>query len=185
MTPGTMPLDVSKTVQHCNTHHLGRAKSDGTSCFVEVGVIDWINSGTIYGPWFFIYNHDATHGTGSYSFYGNKANLSSPDTYAIQLDGSSDSDGWHYDVWIDSVWKLSGHLEYKLNTADVSNEIWSDTGTYSQTTAADFQNCYITDSNNNWIFWNTNIGYTYTHWAPIMGYSIPATNPYEFRSWTN
>lgn len=183
MIPGTMPVSADETHTHFNTQHLGKPWSNGTACYVEVGVAHYLVGGTEVGPVYYIYNRDATH-TGEYTFCGDKTDLSASDNYGIRLNGTSDSNGWWYDVWINQVWKLRGHLLYQLNSADVSNEIFTDTGTFTGTTAAQWSYPWITDSSNNWIAWNYAISYSQIDWATYMGYSVIGNNPYEFWSWT-
>ncbi len=36
--------------------------------------------------------------------------ITAVDTYVIMLDGTQDSGGWDYDVWINFQWLMSGYL---------------------------------------------------------------------------
>jgi len=179
MYAGTLPIDEDETVQHVVTTHLGRAIDENTPCWTEVGVVAWTGSESV---WYFVYDNDE----GTWHWFGTKSNLQSADTYGILLNGTSDDDGWHYNIWINQVWKFGGHLAFELNNGNVANEIWSDTEVWSVDSGCGFTGNYVADDGYSWINWGSSLGYTPIHFHPTMWCSVTETSGrYNFYSGTD
>jgi hypothetical protein len=184
MYPGTMPIDDDETWTHYITTHF--RKDDGeTEYWTEVGLQAWNSSSYIK---YFTYDNDeyingerfVNHGIKSTSVY-------TSDLYCIVMNGTYDSSfgGYWYNIYINNVFKRSGHLKYLLNRADVANEIFSDTGVYTEDTGCKFHDNYLSDDEYEWINWNDDIEYDLVEFPAYMDWGeFIDENRYDFISYT-
>ncbi|MFW6185943.1 MAG: hypothetical protein ACOC5C_04600 [Halobacteriota archaeon] len=125
MKPSEMLLDPDETTQHVITTHAGKEVA-GEPCWTEAGVVRWLVDGNPTDINYFTYDNDE----GQWKFHGT-TDSSSKTSYVIFVSNEVDAWGYVYDIWIDGQWVRSGHLGHQENNVDQANEIWSDTGVYT------------------------------------------------------
>jgi hypothetical protein len=169
MYPGSMPLDEDETHTHYVTTHLGRPLP--WAVWTEVGVAHWSD---VQYVWYFTYDNDEQINGDYWGYHGIKTNLYSSDAYCIVLNGTYDSSfgGYWYDIYINWSWKRNGHLPYEGNEANDANEIFSDTGVFTENSGCKFHDNYLCNPFYSWINWNQYIGYDVYDAPGYMNWSV-------------
>ena len=117
MKPGNTLTSSSGTFQHVLTTHLGKKPNPSTECWIESGVEKFSDS---TARRYFTYDNDE----GGWQFHGN-ADATTLKNYMIYVTTTHDSSGYVYHVWIGNVWVRDGHVAFRENVIDSSNEIWA------------------------------------------------------------
>lgn len=69
---------------------------------------------------------------GDWQYYKDKNTpTTSADTYVMMLDGTKDSNGWKYDIWINYQWVRSAHLTNLFVQGGMQKEVYSETGAFT------------------------------------------------------
>jgi hypothetical protein len=180
MYPGSMPLDADETHTHYITTHLGRPAPYYK--WTEVGVAHWGSNQYVY---YFTYDDDEQISGSNWAFHGIKSNLDVSDAYTIVLNGTSDGSGYWYNIYINWNWKRNGHLPYSGNEANVANEIFSDTGVFTEDSGCKFHDNYLSNYYYSWVNWNQYISYDVYDSPGYMDWDAWLSDGrYDFESWT-
>ncbi|MCJ7773486.1 MAG: hypothetical protein MUP22_10185 [Desulfobacterales bacterium] len=182
MYPGSMPIDDDETYTHYITTHLGRPYPYFE--WTEVGVL--ARNTTAY-VWYFTYDNDEQIYGDYMALHGVKSNLYTADAYAIMLNGTYDSSfgGYWYDIYINWSWKRNGHLTFRGNEANDANEIFSDTGDFTEDSGCKFHDNYLYNYYYNWINWNASTDYDVYDASGYMDWDVWIDEGrYDFESWT-
>ncbi|MDG6223064.1 MAG: hypothetical protein IAX21_01720 [Candidatus Bathyarchaeota archaeon] len=182
MYPGSMPIDDDETHTHYVTTHLGRPHPYYE--WTEIGVAAWNTSAYV---WYFTYDSDEQIDGSNWDFHGIKTNMNTADAYSIVLNGTYDSSfgGYWYDIYLNWNWKRNGHLIARGNEANDANEIFSDTGVFTENSGCKFHDNYLSNYYYSWVNWNQNIGYEVYDAPGYMDWDVWIDEErYDFESWT-
>lgn len=123
MVSGSMSVAYGQTRYHYLCVQLGNL--DSKSSWVETTLTH--NYGETY-KWC---TYDSDEDGGLVYYMNKNTPTTAVDTYTLMLDGTLDSDGWHYDVWINYQWIRRGHLPNLWMQVGFQKEVYSDTGQFT------------------------------------------------------
>jgi hypothetical protein len=106
------------------------------------------------------------------------------DTYVMLLDGTSDSGGYHYDIWINGQWQRRAHLpNYKVQVG-FQKEVYSETGQFTDDTSpAVFYPNWL-NNGSGWSYWTNSITTSWYTQAPICESHTTISSNYKWTTWT-
>ncbi len=175
MISGSMSVSSDGTQYHYACVQLGDL--DGASNYAEVVVTH------NYGEDFKWYVYDSDEG--GFNYYMDKnTGSSSVDTYVIMLDGSYDSDGYHYDVWINYGWVMSGHLSNCWLQAGYQKEVYS-YGQYDDDYVSSIFYRNWLNANPGWIYWTNSISSRFSANYPVQESHTWGGLCYNWNTWVN
>lgn len=150
MVSGSMDRSSGQTTQHFLCVQLGGL--DGATNWAEIVLTH--NLGATY-KWN-TYDNDE----GGWTYYMDKNTpITAADNYVIMLDGTHDSGGWHYNVWINNLWVRTGHLSNLWVQAGFQKEVYSTTGQFTNDASRSvFYPNWLHDASG-WSYWRTT-----NHW---------------------
>lgn len=146
------------------------------------GVINWAEVVVThnYGETYKWYTYDPDEG--NWIICGDKNTpATAADTYVMMLDGTSDSGGYHYDIWINNNWVKSGHLPNLYIQAGFQKEVYSDSGQFTNDAShAVFYRNWL-NNGQGWSYWTNN-----AQWSSSMpvreSHSMGALS-YNWQTW--
>lgn len=174
MVSGSMSVATGQTQFHYLCMQLGNL--DGAYTWVETVLTH--NLGETY-RWHTYDNDEA-----GWVYYMDKNTpITAADTYVIMLDGTRDSNGWHYDIWINYQWVRHGHLSNLQVQAGFQKEVYSNTGTFTNDVShAIFYRNWLHTAADGWRYWTT----TETWWstaAPVCEDHSMSSVSYRWETW--
>ncbi|WP_148212124.1 hypothetical protein [Ferroglobus placidus] len=176
LKPSEMRLESDGTVQHVITTHVGRTLVN-ESCWTEAGVVRWLVDGEPSDIWIFTFDNDE----GQWKWHGT-TNSSTFTNYIIYVTDQVDAWGYIYHIWINEEWVRSGHLWYRENNVDQANEVWTDTGSYTDDYGVakhDDPFLYIQDYA---VWWDDNVRTEWWH-SPTNQCPVKEYHELEGSSW--
>ncbi|MCW4024801.1 MAG: hypothetical protein NWF01_07185 [Candidatus Bathyarchaeota archaeon] len=174
MICGSMNVGSEQTLYHYVTMQLGDLSD--LSSWTEVLVTH--NYGETY-KW-----HSYDYDEGGWSYYADKNTASSAaDTYVIMLDGTSDGNGYNYDIWINYQWVRSGHLPSLYVQGGFQKEIFSDSGTFTNDASnAVFYRNWLHNAQG-WSYWTNAISTQFSANAPVRESHTMGALSYNWQTW--
>ena len=156
---------------------------------VDLGDLD---GGTSYAETIVMHNA----GDNCYKWYTNNPNeggmvyymdkntpANAVDTYVIMLEGTQDSHGWIYDVWINYNWVRSGHLSALFVQAGFQRELYSVSGQYTNDAS---HTIYYVDWLHNaggWSYWTNTVATRFASSSPIHETTSMGALCYDWETW--
>jgi hypothetical protein len=150
---------------------------DGASNYAETIVMH--NAGDNSYKW---YTNDPDEGGMTYYMDKNTA-ANAADTYVIMLEGTQDSHGWIYDVWINNNWVRSGHLSALWCQAGFQRELYSVSGQFTNDAS---HTIYYRDWLHNaggWSYWTNTVTTRFTSSSPIHETNSMGAVSYDWETW--
>ena len=171
---GSMSVGSRRTLYHYLCVQLGSL--DDQTNWVETVLTH--NLGETY-KW---YTYDSDEG--GWVFYMNKNTpTTSADCYTIMLDGTQDSVGWHYDVWINYQWVKRGHLSNLWVEAGFQKEVYSDSGQFTNDAShAVFYRNWLHNSQG-WPYWTSAMSTWWSTTAPVRETHSMGALSYRWETW--
>lgn len=183
MSCGSVATSSTGTNTHYVTTHIGKAYSDGTPCWTEVGVCNYDG-----GLWFYTYEGNTpVPGESGWQYVCAINSETYQNAYCIQLNGVQDQYGWQYNIYINEQWERSGHLQAQLNSVNFADEIFSTTGSYTiDSINAHWVNSELY-SNGVWNDWNSGASFQNSGNNPMpLSYDdYIYSNCYVYDAWTS
>ena len=171
---GSMSTSSGGTLRHYLCVQLGDL--DCGTDWAEIVVTH--NYGEVY-KWY-LFDLDE----GAWIFLGNKNTPAyATDTFVIMLSGVKDSHGWVYDVWINYVWKASGHISSHYVQAGHQKEIYSEGQFTDDTSDAIFFYNWLHDGSS-WSYWTNSTSTKWLAQDPLLGSHTLQPSSYKWRTWT-
>ncbi len=149
------------------------------------GVTDWAETVVthVMGEPYQWYTYDPN--ADGWAFYMDKNTPSTAaDNYVIMLDGTENSNGWHYNFWIDYQWVRSGYLSMLWCQAGFQKEVYSNTGTYTNDASPAVFNPNWLHNANGWSYWTNSINTGWTSTYPVQESYWMGSQSYEWQTWT-
>ncbi len=171
---GSMSVSSGQTLRNYLCMQMGDL--NGATNWAEVVVTH--NYGEAY-KW---YTFDPDEG--AWISFGDKNTASTAaDTYVMLLDGTSDSGGYHYDIWINYQWARRGHLSSQYVQAGFQKEVYSDSGQF--TNDASHAVFYRTWLNNGqgWSYWTNSISTQWSSTNPVQESHSMGALSYNWQTW--
>lgn len=169
---GSMSTSSGQTLRNYLCVQMGDL--DGASNWAEVVVTH--NNGETY-KW---YTYDPDEG--AWIMCGDKNTpATAADTYVMMLDGTRDSSGYTYNMWINNNWVRGGHLPNLYVQAGYQKEVYSDSGQFTNDAShAVFYRCWL-NNGQGWFYWTNN-----AQWSASMpvreSHSMGALS-YNWQTW--
>ena len=150
---------------------------DGATNYAEIIVTH--DSGDNAYKW---YTNDPDEGGMTYYMDKNTA-ANAADTYVIMLEGTQDSHGWIYDVWINYNWVRSGHLSALFVQAGFQRELYSVSGQF--TNDASHTIFYVDWLHNagGWSYWTTAVASRFASTSPVHETNSMGALSYDWETW--
>ncbi|AIY89101.1 hypothetical protein GACE_0038 [Geoglobus acetivorans] len=180
LRPNEMRLEPNGTVQHVITTHVGR-KLVGEDYWTEAGVVRWLVDGEPTEMYIFTYDNDE----GQWKWHGT-TNSSAFTNYLVYVTDQVGAWGYIYNIWINGEWVRSGHLWYRENNIDQANEVWTDTGSYTDDYGVakhDDPFLYIQDYA---VWWDDNVNTDWWHSpdpCPVKEYHKLEVSSWAYWTW--
>lgn len=174
MRPGSAAIASGQSHTKYITTHIG-TNADGD--WAEIGVLRrQIGS---YDRWVFTYDGDEKLNGDNWQYVQYKSDMGAYDAYSIVLRGTSDANGWWYDIYFNYQWVRDGHLDNQQNWVNAADEVWSSTGTYTaDTTDANWNNFYLMNQYGAWQMWSLEYG-SYNYVPSNIWADYPQTYYYQ------
>jgi hypothetical protein len=133
-----------------------------------------------YGETYKWYTFDPDEG--NWIFCGDKDTASTAvDTYVMLLDGTSDGDGYHYDVWINYGWVKRAHLPSQNVQACLQKEVYSDSGQFTNDAShAVFYRNWL-NNGQGWSYWTSNAQWSSS--LPVQESHTMGALSYNWQTW--
>jgi hypothetical protein len=171
---GSMSVSSGQTTTHYVCMQLGGL--DGATNWVETVVTH--NYGEAY-KW---YTYDSDEGGMTYYMDKNTPSTAT-DTYVIMLDGTQDSGGWHYDVWINYQWVRRGHLSNLWVQAGFQKEVYSSSGQFTNDAShAIFYRNWLHNAQG-WSYWTNAVNTWWYTTAPVRETHVMGALSYRWETW--
>jgi hypothetical protein len=149
---------------------------DGATNYAETIVMH--NAGDTY-KW---YTNDPDEGGMTYYMDKNTAS-NAADTYVIMLEGTQDSHGWIYDVWINYQWVRSGHLSMLWCQAGGQRELYSVSGQFNNDASHVIYYRNWLHNANGWSYWTNTVATRFTSSSPIRESNAMGALSYDWETW--
>jgi hypothetical protein len=134
-----------------------------------------------YGETYKWYTYDSDEG--GYAYYADKSTpTTSADTYVILLDGTQDSSGWKYDVWINYQWVRSGHLSSLWVQGGLQKEVYSNGQFTNDASHAVFYRNWVHNAQG-WSYWTNSVTTTWNAAAPTHETHSMGAVSYDWEAW--
>lgn len=134
-----------------------------------------------YGEVYKWYTYDPDEN--GFIYYKDKNTASTAtDTYTIMLDGTQDSDGWHYDVWINYQWVRRGHIPNLWVQAGLQKEVYGAGQFTDDASHAIFYRNWLHNAQG-WCYWTNSVT---TGWAasnPAHESHSMGVSSYNWQAW--
>ena len=118
---------------------------------------------------------------GGWIFLGNKNTAASTaDNYVMMLDGTKDSDGNHYDIWINNQWQFRGHLASSKVQAAFQREVYSETGSYTDDTSYTVFHPTWINNGSGWTSWSSSVTTTWSKPSPVYETHSAVSGSYKW-----
>jgi hypothetical protein len=172
MVCGSMSVSSGGTVRNYLCLQMGDLT--GVSNWAEVVVTH--NYGETY-KW---YTYDPDEG--AWILCGDKTTASTAtDTYVMMLDGTSDSSGYHYDIWINNKWYRRAHLPNLYVQAGFQKEVYCDSGQFTNDVSnAVFYRCWL-NNGQGWSYWTSNAQWSSS--MPVRESHLMGALSYNWQTW--
>jgi hypothetical protein len=175
MVCGSMNVASGQTQYHYACVQLGDL--DGITNWAEIVVTH--NLGETY-KWY-TYDSDESGGTMVYYMDKNTASTAT-DTYTIMLDGTQDSSGWKYDMWINYVWVRSGHLSSLFVQGGFQKEVYS-SGAFTNDDSSTLFNRNWVHNAGGWSYWTNSISTSFSAASPVKESHQMGPYSYIWNTW--
>ncbi|MCL4429951.1 MAG: hypothetical protein M1167_04280 [Chloroflexi bacterium] len=172
---GSMDVSSGQTQNHYLCVQLGDLS--GITNWAEAVVTH--NVGETY-KW---YTYDSDESGGSMVYYMDKNTPSTAtDTYVMMLDGTQDSSGWKYDVWINYNWVRSGHLANLFVQGGFQNEVFSNGQYNNDASHSTFYRNWLHNAGG-WSYWTNSVSTTWSTASPVHESHYMSTYSYYWDTW--
>ncbi len=170
---GSMSVSSGQTQNHYVCVQLGDL--NGISNWAETVVTH--NYGEAY-KWY-TYDNDE----GGWAYYMDKNTASTAvDTYVMMLDGTQDSGGWHYDVWINYQWVRRAHLSSLWVQAGLQKEVYSNGQFTNDASHSIFYRNWLHNAQG-WSYWGNTVTTGWTAAAPVHETHSMGAVSYDWETW--
>ena len=149
---------------------------DGASNYAETIVMH--NAGDTY-KW---YTNNPNEGGMIYYMDKNTAS-NAADTYVIMLEGTQDSHGWIYDIWINYQWVRSGHLSALWCQAGGQRELYSVSGQFNNDASHVIYYRNWLHNAGGWSYWTNSVATRFTSSSPIHYSNSMGAVSYDWETW--
>jgi len=174
MSCGSMSVSSGQTLRSFLCLQIGDIT--GVTSWAEVVVTH--NLGETY-KW---YTFDANEG--NWIFCGDKDTASTAtDTYVMLLDGTSDGDGYHYDVWINYQWVKRAHLSIQNVQACLQKEAYSDSGQYTNDASHSVFSTNWLHNGQAWSYWTNSVNTQWSTVMPMRESHTMGSSSYNWQAW--
>jgi hypothetical protein len=173
ITTGSMDVASGQTQNHYLCVQLGDLS--GITNWAEAIVTH--NAGETY-KW---YTYDSDEG-GMVYYMDKNTPTTSADTFVMMLDGTQDSSGWKYDVWINYNWVRSGHLSNLNVQGGFQNEVYSNGQYTNDASHSVFYRNWLHNSGG-WSYWTNSVSTSYSTASPMHESHTMSTYSYYWDTW--
>jgi hypothetical protein len=171
---GSMSVSSGQTRYHYLCMQLGDL--DGQTSWVETVLTHnlgeayrWSTFDTDEGGWAFYLDKDTP--------------ITAADTYTVLLDGTQDSYGWHYNIWINNQWVRNGHLSSLWVQGGLQKEVYTEGGSFTNDAShALFYRNWLHNAQG-WTYWTNSINTWWSTVYPLQESHSVGTLSYRWESW--
>ena len=119
---------------------------------------------------------------GAWITFGDKNTASTAaDTYVMLFDGTSDSYGYIYNIWINYQWARQGHLSSQYVQAGFQKEVYSDSGQFTNDAShAVFYRNWL-NNGQGWSYWTNNAQWSSA--MPVRESHSTGALSYNWQTW--
>lgn len=174
ITTGSMDVASGQTQNHYLCVQLGDLS--GITNWAEAVVTH--NAGETY-KW---YTYDSDEGSGMVYYMDKNTPTTSTDTFVMMLDGTRDSSGWKYDVWINYNWVRSGHLSNLYVQGGFQNEAYSNGQYTNDASHSIFYRNWLHNAGG-WSYWTNSVPTSWSTALPMHESHYMSTYSYYWDTW--